>query len=694
MQTLVIVESPAKAKTIEKYLGEGYKVLSSVGHIRDLATTGPGGLGIDVDDNFKPTYKYISGKKKIVNELIKEKNKSFKVLIATDPDREGEAIGWHLAQSLELDEKDNNRIVFNEITKSGVESGIANIRSLDMNLVHSQEGRRIIDRIIGFKLSALLKKKIKAQSAGRVQSVALRMIVEREEEIQKFIPVEYWKIQGFYKDLILDYEKNDDKVAKEEILKIFNKLEQDKELVVTDIKETKKKVKPPKIFTTSTMQQTAVNNLSFSSKKTMTVAQKLYEGIDVGKGPEGLITYMRTDSTRISQDVEKTIYGFINANYGKEYVGYYIQKKVTGAQDAHEGIRPTNINNTPDKIKEFLSTDEYKLYKLIWTRTVKALMKEANTLTRTYILNHSSDTKFKTSATIDTFSGFKKLNEKTSETKEINLKQGEKIEVDKFENTQHFTQPKPRYTEAKLIKSLEENGVGRPSTYATIIDILKKRDYVTVDKKAFIPTESGKLVTVKLKEFFSTFIDVNYTSKLEESLDLVALGKEEELKLLEEFYSYFTPLLENAQENMEKIEAEEVGRECPECGKPLVNRKSKYGTFVGCSGFPTCKYNEIEENVVEECPKCKIEERDGNVIEKKSKRGKIFYACNKFPKCDFAVWEIEAIKTFDYEKDKEEKAKQAEAKKAKKKTTTKKKTTAKKTIAKKKTTAKKTTSKD
>ncbi len=638
MQTLVIVESPAKAKTIEKYLGENYKVLSSVGHIRDLATSGPGGLGIDVGNNFAPDYKFISGKKKIVNELIKEKKKSFQVLIATDPDREGEAIGWHLAESLDLDVNDKNRIVFNEITKSGVQNGIKNIRKLDMDLVHSQESRRIIDRIIGFKLSALLKKKIKEQSAGRVQSVALRMIVEREEEIRKFVPIEYWTINGKYKNLELSYEKNDKKLTKEEIFDIFEKLEDNKNLNVTEIKEVNKKVKPYKIFTTSTLQQTSVNRLNFSSKKTMQVAQKLYEGIDVGKGLEGLITYMRTDSTRISPDIEKTIYAFINKEYGKEYVGYYIQKTSSNAQDAHEGIRCTNVNNTPEKIKKFLSDDEFKLYNLIWTRTVQALMKEAKTLTKTYILEHDSKAIFKTSNTIDVFKGWKLLNEEKASSKEIDFKLNDIIKVEEFIKEQHFTQPKPRFTEAKLIKELEENGVGRPSTYASIIDILKKRNYVNLEKKAFVPTESGELVTNKLKEFFETFINVNYTSKLEEDLDLVAEGKEEEKELLDKFYNYFMPLLEDADINMEKIGDEEVGRSCPECGKPLVKRKSKFGSFVGCSGFPTCKYNEIKVEEVADCPKC-----DGKIIEKKTKRGKIFYACNNFPKCDYAVWKKEDI---------------------------------------------------
>lgn len=639
MKTLVIVESPAKAKTIEKYLGENYKVLSSVGHIRDLATTGAGGLGVDVENEFKPTYKFITGKKKIVNELLKEKKKVTTVLIATDPDREGEAIGWHLAEVLELDYKQENRIVFNEITKKGITEGIKNVRKLDMNLVHSQESRRIIDRIIGFKLSSLLKKKIKSQSAGRVQSAALRMIVEREEEIRAFIPQEYWTLKALYKELELEYEKNKDKISKEEIYNLFDELQKNKELTVIDIKETTKKQKPYKIFTTSTMQQTAVNKLNFSSRKTMQIAQKLYEGIDVGNGLEGLITYMRTDSTRISSDIEKTIYAFINNNYGQEYVGYYIQKKSNNSQDAHEGIRPTNVNNTPEKIKKYLDNDQFKLYNLIWTRTVQALMSESKTLTTTYKFNAIENILFKTSHTKTVFDGFKILDIKEDKTFDFNFKLNDKIKIDEFIKEQHFTQPKPRYTEAKLIKELEENGVGRPSTYATIIDILKKRNYVNVEKKVFIPTEEGELVTNKLKEFFIDFINVHYTSELESKLDQIALGEEDELHLLEEFYQFFIKLYNNANENMAEIKAESVGRKCPECGEELVLRKSKYGEFVGCSNFPKCKYNEIKEEIIDKCPKCE----EGQVVEKKTKKGKVFYACNQFPKCDYAVWNKEDV---------------------------------------------------
>lgn len=638
MKTLVIVESPAKAKTIEKYLGPNYKVMSSVGHIRDLATSGPGGLGIDIEKEFEPTYKYITGKKKIVNELIKEKNKSIDILIATDPDREGEAIGWHLIESLELDYNLNNRIVFNEITKSGITQGIKNKRKLDLDLVNSQESRRIIDRIIGFKLSSLLKKKIKVQSAGRVQSVALRMIVQREEEIEKFVAKEYWTLHAQYKKLDLEYKKNKDQLEMDEIEKVFNSLKNDNELIVKNLKKSKKKQKPYRIFTTSTMQQTAVSTLGFSSKKTMSVAQSLYQGVDVGSGLEGLITYMRTDSTRISIDFEKEAYKYIEKKYGENYIGKYFQKSNKGSQDAHEGIRPTNILNSPTKIKNFLTADEFKLYNLIWKRSIQALMKDAEIETTTYTFEHESNVEFKISCTKVIFDGFRIL-DATTKKEDFSFELGEKIKVDIFDKKQHFTQPKPRYSEAKLIKELEENGVGRPSTYASIIDILKKRNYVIVDKKVFFPTDDGRLVTEKLREYFKTFIDVGYTAKLEEELDDIAQGTAEKLKVLNEFYNYFEPLLKNANENMKQIDAQIIGRKCPECDLELVQRKSKYGEFIGCSNFPKCKYNEIEQKSYGKCKKCGT----GEIVEKKTKRGKKFYACNNYPKCKFAVWELKEL---------------------------------------------------
>ncbi len=640
MQKLVIVESPAKAKTIEKYLGKEYKVLSSVGHIRDLATSGPGGLGIDIEDEFKPTYKYITGKKKIVNELKKEAKNSEIVYLATDPDREGEAISWHLAEELALDIDQLNRVVFNEITKNGVEKGMENKRSIDMDLVNSQESRRIIDRIIGFKLSKLLRQKIKEKSAGRVQSVALRLIVEREEEIDAFIPLEYYKILALVGELELDYIKNDKKISKEEALAIYETLTV-KSLQVSDKKVSNKKQNPYMPFTTSTFQQTAVNKLGYTSKKAMSIAQKLYEGVEINGEMQGLITYMRTDSTRLSPDFSKYAMGYIKSTFGEEYIGFVRKSKNdNNAQDAHEAIRPTSINLTPEIVKPYLNGEQLKIYTLIYNRALSSLMAPAKLETSTYIFS-SSNVDFKASSTVTIFDGYKKVYNSDSEDKqELDFNVGETITVDEFQCNQHFTKPPARFSEAKLIKEMEEKGIGRPSTYAATIDVIKQRNYVDYENKQFIPTDSGKLVTNKLKEYFTDFIDVSYTRNLENELDLIASGDENKIKTLTKFMTDFEPLIQNAEEKMEKIEAVETGNLCPECGNKLVMRKGRYGEFEACSNFPECKYIVQEERTsLAKCPKC----INGNVIEKNTRRGKVFYACGQFPKCDYAVWEKEDI---------------------------------------------------
>lgn len=685
MQKLVIVESPAKAKTIEKYLGKDYKVLSSVGHVRDLATTGPGGLGVDVEDQFKPSYKYITGKKKVVTELKKEAAKSDFVYLATDPDREGEAISWHLADELQLDIDEMNRVVFNEITKSGVENGMEHIRSIDMDLVNSQESRRIIDRILGFKLSKLLQQKIKEKSAGRVQSVALRIICEREEEIDAFVPLEYYKILAIIGDLELDYIANDKKISKEEAFAIYETL-QDKELDVSEKKVTNKKQNPYMPFTTSTFQQTAVNRLGYTSRRAMSIAQKLYEGIEIAGEMQGLITYMRTDSTRLSPDFSKNAMGYIKGTYGEDYVGFVRKTKTdANSQDAHEAIRPTSVNLTPDKVKPYLSPEQLKIYTLIYNRAVSSLMAPAKMETSTYIFKSKSDVEFKASSTVTKFDGYKKLyNSDAKDKPELEFTVGETVTVDEFECNQHFTKPPARYSEAKLIKEMEEKGIGRPSTYAATIDVIKQRNYVVYESKQFIPTDSGKLVTSKLKEFFIDFIDVDYTRNLEDELDLVASGNEDKVTLLTKFMNDFEPLLENAQTNMEKIEAVKTGNTCPNCGHDMVMRKGRYGEFEACSNFPECKYIVQEEKEsLGDCPKCD----DGQVIEKITRRGKAFYGCDKFPKCDYAVWNKEDIGKIIEQPVKKKKAP------AKKKAATKKKTTAKKTTAKKATTKKTTTKK-
>ncbi len=690
MQKLVIVESPAKAKTIEKYLGKDYKVLSSVGHVRDLATSGPGGLGVDVEDGFKASYKYITGKKKVVTELKKEAAKSDFVYLATDPDREGEAISWHLADELGLDVEELNRVVFNEITKGGVETGMEHIRSIDMDLVNSQESRRIIDRILGFKLSKLLQQKIKEKSAGRVQSVALRIICEREEEIDAFIPLEYYKILAIIGELELDYIENDKKISKEEALAIYETLKE-KSLDVVDKKVTNKKQNPYLPFTTSTFQQTAVNRLGYTSKRAMSIAQKLYEGVEISGEMQGLITYMRTDSTRLSPDFSKYAMGYIKGNYGENYVGFVRKtKNDSNSQDAHEAIRPTSVNLTPAVVKPYLSAEQHKIYTLIYNRAISSLMAPAQMETSTYIFESSSNVQFKASSTVTKFDGYKKVYNADSQDKpELEFTVGETVSVDEFECNQHFTKPPARYSEAKLIKEMEEKGIGRPSTYAATIDVIKQRGYVLYEKKQFIPTDSGKLVTTKLKEFFIDFIDVDYTRNLENELDLVASGDEQKVELLTKFMTDFEPLLENAQENMEKIEAEKTGNICPECGSDLVMRKGRYGQFEACSNFPACKYIVQEEKEsLGDCPKCE----DGQVVEKLTRRGKAFYGCDKFPKCDYAVWNKEDIGKIIEQPKRATKKKATTRKKTTAKKTTAKKTTAKKTTA-KKTTAKKTTTK-
>lgn len=634
---LVIVESPAKAKTIEGYLGSDYQVLSSVGHIMDLATSGPGGLGVDVENDFHPTYKVISGKKKVINELYKAALKADQVYIATDLDREGEAIGWHLANQLELDLNDKNRIVFTEITKNGILKGLEEPRKLNMDLVHSQETRRIIDRIMGFKLSGLLKNKIKVKSAGRVQSVALKMIVEREEEIKNFVSEKYAKLFATYKDLEFEYVKNDKQVGVDEINKLLDSSQnQDLEVISKTTKEKKDNPKAP--YITSTFQQDAINQLKFSSKKAMSVAQKLYEGIEINGKLQGLITYMRTDSYRLSADFIKATKDYINQEYGSEYVGDYKGRKNKNAQEAHEAIRPTNINLHPDSIKGFLTPDQYKVYKLIYNRSLACVMSPAKQEVTTYKFKNEAGVEFKFSYTKYPFLGYRKLN--PPEVKEYSdFNEGEVLNKIKYHITEHETQPQPRYTEARLIKELEENGVGRPSTYATIIDILKRRNYVEVVDKKFVPTEDGVLVTTSLDKFFNNIINVDYTASLEQELDEIAEANKSELEVLNDFYSTFIKQYDVAYKEMEKVAPKLVGEKCPECGSDLVERKGRYGVFVGCSNYPSCKYIKTsDKNIVADCPKC-----DGKIVKKLTKRGRVFYGCDNYPDCDYAVWKLEDL---------------------------------------------------
>ena len=644
MKNLVIVESPSKSKTIEKYLGKDYKVVSSKGHIRDLTTTGKFGFGVDVDNGFTPSYAPIKGKKSVITELKKLSKASDKVYLASDPDREGEAIAWHLKDALSLKDKDYDRVIFNEITKDKVLEAFNHPMKIDDNLVKSQETRRILDRIIGFRLSKLMQSKTGGKSAGRVQSVALKLIVDREREIEKFIPERYYTITGVFDDFeseLFGYKEETLEVKDEDLKnKIMSSLSKDFLVERIEKKDKNKKAKAP--FTTSTLQQTASTRLNFSGKKTMQIAQKLYEGIDLGEETTGLITYMRTDSIRLSDEFIKKTYAFIEKNYGKEYVGYVKQsKKTENVQDAHEAIRPTNINNTPEKIKKYLSNDEYKLYRMIYYRALASLMKDAKAKTTTIILDNN-DYKFKTTGSIITFDGYLKVysDYETSEDKilpDLEKYLNKTITSNDILAEEHFTKPKPRYTEAKLIKELEELGIGRPSTYVKIIDTLKERDYIRLEDKKFYPTEIGIETTDKLQEFFSNIINVEYTRDMEEDLDKIAEGNKVWNKVLENFYVDFEKLVEIAFKDMEKKAPEETGEICPECGEPLVIRKGKYGEFTACSNYPECKYIKREEKKqieVAKCPNC-----DGMLIERKTKKGKIFYGCNNFPKCKTAFWD-------------------------------------------------------
>ncbi len=642
-KNLVIVESPSKSKTIEKYLGKNFHVVSSKGHIRDLATTGKYGLGVDVDNDFKPTYVPIEGKQKMIAALKKDVKEASKVYLATDPDREGEAISWHLKDALGIKDSDYDRVLFHEITKDKVIEAFKEPRKIDYNLVKSQETRRILDRIIGFRLSKLMQSKTGGKSAGRVQSVALKLIVDREREINAFKKEEYWTIDAIFKDFeasLFAYKNKDIKVKNEEEAdKILSSLTDKFTVSSITKKEKAKKAKPP--YITSTLQQEASTKLNFPAKKTMSIAQKLYEGIDIGTETTGLITYMRTDSIRLSDTYIKDAYKYINDNFGKEYIGYVKKiKKTENVQDAHEAIRPTSVFRTPNDMKQYLTNDEFKLYELIYYRTLASLMADAKVNSTVMILDNNNYN-FKATGQTLIYDGYLKVYKKfeKSEDKILPvLNENDTVTTDKIEKEQHFTEPPARYTEAKLIKEMEELGIGRPSTYATVIDTIKTRGYVTLDDKKFVPTEIGIETTDKLQEFFSDIINVEYTANMETDLDKIADAKEDNIKVLHAFYDSFEPLVKKAFGEMEKKSPEATGESCPLCGSPLVLRKGKYGTFTACSNYPECKYIKKEQKEVKEivkCPKC-----GGMIVERKSKKGKVFYGCNNFPKCKTATWDI------------------------------------------------------
>ncbi|MBE6875792.1 MAG: type I DNA topoisomerase [Ruminococcus sp.] len=653
MSNLVIVESPAKAKTIQKYLGTGYEVIASMGHVRDLPKSK---LGVDVDNGFTPQYMDMKGKEDVIKELKKKAQKSDYVYLATDPDREGEAISWHLAQMLNLDLNADNRVAFNEITKTGVQNGMSNPHRIDLDLVNAQQARRILDRLVGYKLSPFLWKKVKrGLSAGRVQSVAVRLIVDREEEIKAFVPKEYWSIDAV---LSADKKKFSAKLASVDgkKIEIADKAQADSilerlkttDFIVKTIKKriTKKQPSPP--FITSTLQQEASKRLGFQSKRTMKAAQELYEGIDVnGMGAVGLITYMRTDSLRISADAQTAAADYIKATYGESYLPDKprVFKSKKNAQDAHEAIRPSMPDITPDSIKNSLTSDQYKLYKLIWERFIASQM--ANALLDTISVDISADNCiFKASGYSVKFDGFTVLYEEKNETEEENQKmlppiaENNVLKVISLDGNQHFTQPPARFSEATLIKTLEENGIGRPSTYAPTITTILARMYVEREGKQLRPTALGYVTTQVMKEHFQHIVDPDFTAKMESDLDSIEQGKADWVNMLEVFYEDFAKTLTAAEEAMEgkhmKIPDEKTDIVCEQCGKPMVIKIGRFGKFLACTGYPECtNTHKIVQETSGICPRC-----GKKIVLKKSKRGRSFYGCSGYPDCNFMTWNV------------------------------------------------------
>ena len=654
MSKLVIVESPSKAKTIQKYLGKGYEVVASMGHVRDLPKAR---LCVDVKDNFKPKYSVIKGKEKLVKELKEAAAKADGVLLATDPDREGEAISWHLAYLLGLDESAPDRVTFNEITRTGVEEGMAHPRTIDLDLVNAQQARRILDRLVGYTLSPFLAKTIRrGLSAGRVQSVAVRMIVDREEEIRAFVPQEYWTIDAkltappskavfaasFYGD-----ENGEIKIdSREEADKILGELQQ-AEFVVGPVKKGKKNRSPAPPFITSTLQQEASRKLGFQARRTMKAAQELYEGVEVeGLGSIGLITYMRTDSLRISEDAIRDAGEYIEGRWGKKYLPAKPRhfKSRAGAQDGHEAIRPSTISLTPDQVKGSLTSDQYKLYKLIWERFIACQMAGC-VLSTTQATIQAGKYLFKASGFHVAFDGFTALYEESKDEEEKAgkdlppLEEGMKLKVKELGDNQHFTQPPARYTEASLIKTLEENGIGRPSTYAPTISTITTREYVVREGKSFKPTELGEVITKLMKERFPKIVNVKFTAQVENELDAVQRGDEDWVDTLRKFYDDFDKTVQKAKKEMDgvkiRLKEDETDVICEKCGRHMVVKVGRYGKFLACPGYPECKnVKKIVNDTGAQCPKC-----GGKIIERRSKKGRVFYGCSEYPKCDFVSWD-------------------------------------------------------
>ena len=654
MKYLVIVESPSKAKTIQKYLGKNYTVEASMGHIRDLPKSK---MGIDFENNFEPKYLTIRGKTDLIKKLKKEIKNSDKVYLATDPDREGEAISWHLITALDIPEKLATRVVFNEITKDAVKNAIKHPRDIDKDLVDAQQARRVLDRIVGYSISPLLWRKIKkGLSAGRVQSVVLKLICDRELEIEKFEPKEFWNITAslghkgtraafkakFYGDKKKKITLENEKQTKEVLDAIENE-----QFAVESIKKSAKKRMPTPPFITSTMQQEATRKLGFTSLKTMSVAQQLYEGIEVkGMGAVGLITYMRTDSTRIADEAKAAAREYIINRWGEEYTPLkpreYSNKK--NAQDAHEAIRPSVIALAPDDIKTSLTNDQYKLYKLIWERFMASQMKEAD-IENTTVNISAGDYIFKATGTVVLFNGFmvlytegKDVEDEEKEQKLPAMAEGDELIKKKIESKQNFTKPPARYTEATLIKTMEEQGIGRPSTYAPTISTITARHYVEKEKKMLFPTDLGKIVNELMSENFKDIVDVGFTADMEQKLDKVEAGERKWVDVIREFYIPFEKTLEVADKNIEhvNIEPEVTDILCEKCGRNMVIREGKYGKFLACPGYPQCRNAKpIRVEIGVKCPKC-----GGEILERKTKKGAKYFGCENYPECDFTSWDL------------------------------------------------------
>ena len=649
-QNLVIVESPTKAKTIERYLGKNFKVVASKGHLRDLPKSK---MGVDIEHNYEPHYISIRGKGDLIKSLKKEAAKADAVYLASDPDREGEAISWHLAHLLGLDLNAPIRVEFNEITKDAIKEAFKNPRKIDMDLVDAQQARRILDRLVGYTLSPILWKKVKkGLSAGRVQSIAVKLIIDRENEIKAFVPEEYWTLEGQFKKEKKAFTANyygttAEKAALEKeatVKSVMAELSEKKPFKVTKVTKKERRRNPAAPFTTSSLQQDASNRLNFRTRKTMMVAQQLYEGVSLGRsGSVGLITYMRTDSTRISTTAQNEASEFIEKEFGKEYclVSKRAVKNAEGAQDAHEAIRPSSVLRTPDSIASYLTKDQLKLYTLIWSRFVASQMTAAVYDTVQVDLEQNNHV-FKANGSTIKFAGYQKVYQDNAEAKKGNvlpeMQVGDEVQLAKLNPEQHFTQPPARYSEATLIKTLEEIGVGRPSTYAPTIETIQKRYYVKLVSKRFEPTELGYVVHQMIEQYFPNIVDTHFTASMEDNLDLVEEGKEEWVQVIDKFHQPFKVEVDKAEVEIEKVQIkdEPAGFNCEKCGHPMVIKLGRFGKFYACSNFPECHHTQaIVKDIGITCPTC----GKGKVIERKSKKNRLFYGCDRYPECEFVSWD-------------------------------------------------------